>query len=417
MLYVYNFILILSIFFLKVFAFFNSKLKLGFDGRKDWENILERIPYNKKVYWFHCASLGEFDQGLPLMNLIKQQNSDAVIFVTFFSPSGFLHYQKRMNPVDFAMYLPFDTIHNAKKFYSLVKPQVGIFVKYEFWPNFLNQTAQNNIPIISISTLLRPNQIYFKWYGGLFRKALKNVRFFYVQNESTAQLLESLSVNNFEIIGDTRFDRVLENKKIFESKKSNDKTIDQVKFDKFLNEEKAIIFGSSWLPEEDILISYLASNSQQKIILAPHNVNESNILSIEQRVGSRAIRFTQFHSNYNGQQLMILDTIGQLATAYSYGKVAFVGGGFSGSLHNILEPAVFGLPVFFGPNHKKFPEATEFLNNGIGFEVRNLSEFEKNLMGVNENLEFLSEKIIQHVESQRGASEKVLKSLGSKQLI
>ena len=169
MLYVYNFILILSIFFLKVFAFFNSKLKLGFDGRKDWENILERIPYNKKVYWFHCASLGEFDQGLPLMNLIKQQNSDALILVTFFSPSGFLHYQKRMNPVDFAMYLPFDTIHNVKKFYSLVKPQVGIFVKYEFWPNFLNQAAQNNIPIISISTLLRPNQIYFKWYGGLFR--------------------------------------------------------------------------------------------------------------------------------------------------------------------------------------------------------------------------------------------------------
>jgi 3-deoxy-D-manno-octulosonic-acid transferase len=417
MLYVYNFLLILSVNILRIFAFFNSKLKLGINGRKNWESYLKSIPKNKKVYWFHCASLGEFDQGLPLMNILKEKNADALIVVTFFSPSGFMHYNKRIHPVDYAMYLPFDTKRNAAKFLAILNPVVGIFVKYEFWPNLLNEAEKKQIPIVSISTLLRSNQIYFKWYGGLFRKALKNVRFFFVQNQATSKLLSELGLHNFEIIGDTRFDRVIENKVIFEAKKLDKLSSEQQKFETFLNGEKAIIFGSSWMPEEEILVSFLAANHNDKIIVAPHNVSESNIVSICSRIGSKAIRFTSFDANFKDQQVLILDTIGQLATAYSHGKVAFVGGGFSGSLHNILEPAVFGLPVFFGPSHRKFPEAEAFLKNGIGFEVKNYSDFENNLIEVSKNLDRLSREIIQYVESQKGAASKIVNSNVFKALI
>ena len=410
MLLIYNFLTVVSTFILKFFALFNAKINTGIKGRKLWEQTLLEIPKEKKVFWFHCASLGEFDQGLPLMNLLKNNDSEVCIVVSFFSPSGFLNYNKRVHPVDYALYLPFDTKKNAAKFLSILKPVAGIFVKYEFWPNFLNEAAKINVPIFSISTLLRPNQIYFKWYGALFRKALKNVRFFFVQNETSARLLDRLGLGNYEIIGDTRFDRVIENKSNFEASKELKNTPEKERFETFLNGNKAIIFGSSWAPEEEILISFLKKSSNQKIILAPHNVSESNISAIQQKLDSKAIRFTKFDGNYHGQQVLILDTIGQLATAYSYGKIAFVGGGFSGKLHNILEPAVFGLPVLFGPKHSKFPEADSFLKNGIGFEVKNNKELEKVLNDLEGDLHHFSQRTIQFVESQKGAAIKILNS-------
>jgi 3-deoxy-D-manno-octulosonic-acid transferase len=414
MLLIYNFLTVVSTFILKFFALFNAKINTGIKGRKLWEQTLLEIPKEKKIFWFHCASLGEFDQGLPLMNLLKNKDTEVFIVVSFFSPSGFLNYNKRVHPVDYALYLPFDTKKNAAKFLSILNPVAGIFVKYEFWPNFLNEAAKINVPIFSISTLLRPNQIYFKWYGALFRKALKNVRFFFVQNETTAILLDRLGLGNYEIIGDTRFDRVIENKSIFEASKELKSTTEKERFETFLNGNKAIIFGSSWAPEEEILISFLKKNSNQKIILAPHNVSESNISVIQQKLDSKAIRFTKFDGNYHGQQVLILDTIGQLATAYSYGKIAFVGGGFSGKLHNILEPAIFGLPVLFGPKHSKFPEADSFLKNGIGFEVKNNKELEKVLNDLEGDLHHFSQKTIQFVESQKGAAIKILNSYNFK---
>ncbi|MBM3186748.1 MAG: 3-deoxy-D-manno-octulosonic acid transferase, partial [Bacteroidetes bacterium] len=316
---------------------------MGLEGRKNWKSAIEEIPKDKPIIWFHCASLGEFDQGLPNMNLIKAKNPSLQIVVTFFSPSGYLHYQKRKNPVDFAFYLPFDTRSNAKEFLSLLNPRIGFFVKYEFWPNILNEAKNKGIPIFSVATILRSNQIYFKWYGGLFRNALKRVDYFFVQNEETTELLNQIGIHNHEIIGDTRFDRVLENKMLFEKSKSN---VEFDIFDRFLGKDKAIIFGSSWSPEEQILISFLSENKTQKVILAPHNVSETNIKSLHLKLEKKAVRFTSFADDYSNQQVLILDTIGHLSTAYSFGKVAFVGGGFSGSLHNILEPAVFGLPVF-----------------------------------------------------------------------
>jgi 3-deoxy-D-manno-octulosonic-acid transferase len=260
MLLIYNFLTVVSTFILKFFALFNAKINTGIKGRKLWEQTLLEIPKEKKIFWFHCASLGEFDQGLPLMNLLKNKDTEVFIVVSFFSPSGFLNYNKRVHPVDYALYLPFDTKKNAAKFLSILNPVAGIFVKYEFWPNFLNEAAKINVPIFSISTLLRPNQIYFKWYGALFRKALKNVRFFFVQNETTAILLDRLGLGNYEIIGDTRFDRVIENKSIFEASKELKSTTEKERFETFLNGNKAIIFGSSWAPEEEILISFLKKN-------------------------------------------------------------------------------------------------------------------------------------------------------------
>ena len=414
MLFLYNTLLSIFLPILKVISVFNAKLKLGLEGRKNWRSAIDKIPKDKPVMWFHCASLGEFDQGLPLMNLIKSKNPSFQIVVTFFSPSGYLHYQKRKNPVDFAFYLPFDTRSNAKEFLSLLKPKIGFFVKYEFWANFLNEAKNQRIPIFSVASILRPNQIYFKWYGGLFRNALKNVSFFFVQNNETAELLIQLGIHNYEIIGDTRFDRVLENKILFEQTKNN---LDFDVFGKFLSNQKALIFGSSWSQEEQILFSFLAENKSQKVILAPHNVSESNVESLQQKLGENAVRFTSFENNFSNQQILILDTIGHLSTAYSYGKVAFVGGGFSGSLHNILEPAVFGLPIFFGPKHDKFPEANAFIEEGIGFEVVNFEEFKKKLKEIEPDLITLSTKTKTFVESQRGSSEKILENQEVKTLL
>lgn len=413
-LFIYNILLITFLPIFRLIAIFNPKLKVGLDGRKNWSSEINKIPKDGPVIWFHCASLGEFDQGLPLMNLIKSKNPSCQIVVTFFSPSGYLHYQKRKNPVDFALYLPFDTKSNAKEFLRLLKPKMGFFVKYEFWPNFLNEAKNQRIPIFSVATILRSNQIYFKWFGSLFRNALKNVNYFFAQNKETGELLDITGIKNYDIIGDTRFDRVIENRKLFEQTKSN---LDFDVFGKFLGSEKALIFGSSWSPEEQILFSFLADNKSQKVILAPHDVSESNVESLQQKLGTNAIRFTLFEKDFSNQQVLILDTIGHLSAAYSFGKVAFVGGGFSGSLHNILEPAVFGLPVLFGPNHAKFPEANQFINQGIGFEVRSYQEFKKKLNEIEPELDSLSKKTIEFVESQRGASEKILENPVVKNLL
>jgi 3-deoxy-D-manno-octulosonic-acid transferase len=405
---IYNILLGISPSILKFIALFNSKLRLGIEGRKNWRLEIENIPKDKEIIWFHCASLGEFDQGLPLMNLMKAKNPSFQIVVTFFSPSGFLHYQKRKNPVDYAMYLPFDRRSYAKEFITTLKPKMGLFIKYEFWPNFLNEAKKQKIPIFSVATILRPNQIYFKWYGRLFRNALKNVSFFYVQNKETSTLLNQLEINNYEIIGDTRFDRVIENKTLFEQAKNNH---DFEKFAQFLENKKAIIFGSSWKPEENILFSFLAINQSEKIILAPHNVSEANIHSIEEKIGKSAVRFTRFEKDYVDHQVLILDTIGHLSTAYSFGKLAFVGGGFSGNLHNILEPAVFGLPVFFGPKYEKFPEAHEFIKNGIGFEIKGFNDFQLKLIEMESKLDSIALETTAFVERHRGASCKILKML------
>ena len=329
------------------------------------------------------------------------------LLVTFFSPSGMEHYHKRNHCVDLAIYLPIDTTQNAIDFLKLTRPKIGVFVKYEFWANYILEAKKQKIKIVSIATILRKNQIYFKYYGSFFRNMLRSIDYFFVQNDATKTLLNSIEIENVAVVGDTRFDNVLANKIRFE--KSEKSKADFV-FQTFLANEKAIIFGSSWEPEEKILQDSLKLLVKEKIIIAPHNVSEGNCQRLQQFLGSNAIRFTQF-DHFSNQSILILDTIGHLSSAYHYGKVAFVGGGFSGQLHNILEPAVFGLPVFFGPKHSKFPEASIFIEEGFAFYIETPTEFIVKLTFVSENQAELSQKAIDFIDEQKGAAAKIASAL------
>jgi 3-deoxy-D-manno-octulosonic-acid transferase len=405
--WIYSLAIQLYGFGIRIVSNFNPKAKEWIDGRKNWQNKLKELPKSTSIIWFHCASLGEFDQALPLMWELKKKHENAFILVTFFSPSGINHFHKRNHCVDKAVYLPLDTPKNAKKFIQIVKPKLAVFVKYEFWANFIFELKKQQIRLISVATIVRSDQVFFKWYGGFFRKVLYAFDFFYVQNNESITLLNSIGIKNAKNVGDTRFDNVIANKIRFE--KSEKSKADFV-FQTFLANEKAIIFGSSWEPEEKILQDSLKLLAKDKIIIAPHNVSEGNCQRLQQFLGSNAIRFTQF-DHFSNQSILILDTIGHLSSAYHYGKVAVVGGGFSGQLHNILEPAVFGLPVFFGPKHSKFPEAAIFINEGFAFHIDAATEFKERLDFVSKNEKQLSKKASDFIKKQKGAAERIANDL------
>ncbi len=378
--------------------FFHPKAKAWVEGRKNWKKQLPALN-GQDVYWFHCASLGEFDQGIPVMNYLREHLPDAYIVTTFFSPSGMEHYHKRNHPCDFVCYLPIDTPKNASHFVTHFKPKVSLFVKYEFWENHINAAKKQGSQIYSISTLFRPNQHFFKpIIGKISRGVLFDFDHFFVQNDITLKLLNSIGITKATLTGDTRFDRVLENKKQLQP---NTILIDFVG-----NSANTLIAGSVWNPDLDLLESTLKSNQFTKTIIAPHQINEGMIQSIIDRFPHLCERYTTF-ANEN-KPILILDTIGHLASAYSYGQLAYVGGGFSGQLHNILEPAVFGLPVIFGPKHSKFPEAALFKKEGIGFSISTPEEFDSLIERLNsENLAALSNKTAQFVAKNTGASAKI----------
>jgi 3-deoxy-D-manno-octulosonic-acid transferase len=380
-------------------ALFNPKAKNWIDGRKDYFEHLPQIPTDQKVIWFHCASLGEFDMALPVMNLIKERHPSIFLLVTFFSPSGMEHYNKRKHQVDLAVYLPSDKPSNAEKFIKHFHPDKVFFVKYEFWSNYIFEAKKQNVQVFSLCSIFREDHRFFKWYGGFFRKTLKEVNFFYTQNETSTLLLADIGITNFMTSGDTRFDRVIENKKSLES---------NPRIEAFLKNEKAFIIGSSWPEDETIVLPYILQNPNKKFIIAPHNIDEAYVNAIETKLLNLTERFTE---NNGGKNLLILNTIGHLASAYSYGEIAYVGGGFSGNLHNILEPAVFGLPVLFGPKFKRFPEASQFIHLGIGFSVKTSEEFTFTLNEIYKNLPAISEKTSNTVTKNTGASVKILDHL------
>ena len=383
---------------LRIASIFNLKIRAGLEGRKNWSSILEDIPKNAEVIWFHCASLGEFDQGLPVMHGLKNKKPNAFILVTFFSPSGMEHYEKRTHPVDKALYLPFDTKTNALTFIQKAKPKLAVFVKYEFWPNFILECKASNVKLVSISTLLRKNQIYFKGYGGFFALILKNIDYFFVQNEETKTLLESIGVQDITLSGDTRYDRVLQHK---EAATETDSILSN-----FSAKRPVLIVGSSWETEEKIIKQFLESNPETKVIIAPHNIKRANIERIETLIDQPTMRYTDFNEAHV-QRVLILDTIGHLSTAYQHADYALIGGGFSGSLHNILEAAAFGLPVFFGPHHQKFPEAQSFIDTGIGFVVKNAEQLSEKINALGNQGE-LKQKIEDFIQSQAGATDKIV---------
>ena len=400
----YNIAIALYSFAIRIATLFNQKAKDWVNGRANFWSKLPDVQ-NKKVIWFHCASLGEFDQGLPLMKLIKEEDPELYLLVTFFSPSGFNHYHKRQHSIDFACYLPSDSVKNAQKFVAHFRPAQSFFVKYEFWSNYIYALKNAGSKIYSISTLLRPKHRFFKWYGGFFRKTLKQFDYFFVQNESTKDLLQSIEIKNVLVTGDTRFDRVIEHKNSLQQNEV---------ISNFVGSSKNVfICGSTWSVDEEMLMDEINSSRFEKVIIAPHQIGSEHVKSISSAINRPFFCISEYYDiqKIQSSEVLILDSIGQLSSAYAYAQIAYIGGGFTGKLHNILEPAVFGLPVFFGPKHSRFPEASAFIEEGFGFEVSNKNELPKLLDSIIEHRETLSLKAIEHVAKNAGASKKIFLSL------
>lgn len=399
---IYNLVIILYGILLKIASLFHPKAKQWVEGRKKWFSQLPIIEQNRQVVWFHCASLGEFDQALPIINLMKEKDAHLFVLVTFFSPSGFLHYHKRQHKADYVCYLPLDTPSNATKFIRHFHPQKVFFVKYEFWANYIFELKKTTAPLYLVSALFRKEQRFFKRKGNFFQSILFQFDHFFVQNKLSADLLKSIGITNYTITGDTRFDRVLENKKNLQSNPI---------LEAFLEHQPTFILGSSWIEDEEVVIPLMNNQTiSTKVIIAPHDISENHIEKIAELLSVPFIRYTELTNGKksSGEQVLILDTIGALANAYSYGNLAYIGGGFSGSLHNILEPAVFGLPVIFGPKHSKFPEGEAFISNGIGFSIKNSEELTQLLQQIHLQLDEIKDKTIQFVENQAGASQKII---------
>lgn len=396
--FLYNLSIHFYFYFIWLVSPFIPKAKLFIEGRKKIWDKLNKID-NSNIIWFHCASLGEFDQGIPVMSILKEKDPSVKILVTFFSPSGMEHYNKRKHVADYVFYLPIDSKRNAKKFVNIIQPKKIFFVKYEFWLNYIFTAKSHNIPLYSISCILRPDQHFFKPIGKHFRKGLQCFNTFFVQNDETKRLLESINIKDVVITGDTRYDKVIDNRLNL-----REDTI----LHEFLKEEKAIILGSSWQEEEEILSNFLETfKIHDKIIIAPHDISEKHLKKIENLFPSKTIRFSNF-DHYDNQQIIIIDCIGKLANAYYYGKLAFVGGGFSGSLHNTLEPIVFGVPTVFGPKHSKFPEADFFIQENVALNVTNDMELHNAYEHFSKNYLETKNKCEELINLSKGASQKII---------
>ena len=380
-------------------------------GRKNiFENIKSKIlnPKSNNIVWFHCASLGEFEQGRPLMEKLKLQQRDVKILLTFFSPSGY-EIRKNYAGADFIFYLPMDTPSNAKKFIEIVNPQKVFFVKYEFWFNYLTELKNKNIPTYLVSGIFRENHHFFKSTGAWFRKQLSSFTHFFLQDEKSVEMLNSIGCTNTTLCGDTRFDRVFEVSK-------NAKQLDLVKL--FVEDKKVMIVGSSWLEDEKIIANYFTNPKSQilnyKIIIAPHEINEKHLVSIEGQFSSTCLRYSKAtEKNISEAQVLIIDNIGMLSSLYQYGTIAFIGGGFGKGIHNILEAATFGLPVIFGPNYHKFVEAKELIKLGGAFSIKDVSEFEKTmaLLSDEQVLKTASQISKMYVQGRIGATDKILSKI------
>ena len=405
MLFLYNLVISIAGFFLKIVALFSPKIKLFTEGRKNVFTILEeKIKPSDKTIWFHSASLGEYEQGLPVIEKIKEKYPSHKIIVTFFSPSGY-EVRKNNTVADVTIYLPLDSKSNAKKFLKLVHPELAFFIKYEFWLNYLNELKNNQTPTYLISGIFRDNQMFFKWYGGFYRKALTAFTYFFVQNESSKQKIESIGFHNVIVSGDTRFDRV---NAILE----RDNTLEFIH--NFKNNSPTIVIGSSWPKDEALLAEYINQAPENvKFIIAPHNIKADQIAALKAQITKSTVLFSEKKeldlSHYN---VFIIDTIGLLTKIYSYGTIAYVGGGFGNpGIHNILEPATFGIPIVIGPNYSNFAEAVELVALGGCLVISNHNELKQNLDRLLNDNSFLNEKsqICQsYIQNNKGATNSIM---------
>jgi 3-deoxy-D-manno-octulosonic-acid transferase len=383
-------------------SLFNRKARLWIKGRKGiFDKIKELVRDKKNLFWFHASSLGEFEQGRPLIEALKNKNKSIKILLTFFSPSGY-EIRKNYKPADYIFYLPLDTKINALRFIKSVNPSNAFFIKYEFWYHFLNQLKINNIPVYLISANFRQNQVFFKWYGGWFRNMLHKFTRIFVQNKKSEFLLKQIGLDNVTVSGDTRFDRVAEIAR-------HAKTIEIA--EKFRHGNPVIIGGSTWEKDEEILVEFINKSSIDiKYIIAPHEIHESSIQRIMKSINKPVIRFSSATiANINDYQVLVIDNIGMLSSLYRYADIAYIGGGFGVGIHNILEAATFGLPLVFGPNYGKFQEAVDLVESGGAFPVNSFASLKIQF----ENLLGKSKKN----EAGRIAREYVLKNQGATDII
>lgn len=407
----YNLAIYLYAFVIRIISPFHGKARKMIVGHKQTYKILkEQIDQNAEYIWFHAASLGEFEQGRPIMEAVKKQYPNYKILLTFFSPSGY-EVRKDYDGADVVCYLPFDKKRNVKKFLKLVQPKLVVFIKYEFWYNFVNQLYKRNIPIYMVSAIFRPNQIFFKWYGADMRKLLDKYTRICVQDENSKQLLNNIGKKNVVVCGDTRFDRVIDIK-------NNSQPLELIGlFSKQGTGEKTKVFiaGSSWPKDEDVFIPYFNNNSELKLIIAPHEIDEAHLKYIESNLKRPFIRYSQAtEKNVENYDCIIIDSFGLLSSIYRYGDIAYIGGGFGAGIHNILEAAVYEIPVVFGPNFKKFKEAHDLIGNGGGYSIKKQQDFNglmDEFMQYNESLHAAGQHAGAYVQSNKGAVISVLRQM------
>ncbi|UMB52835.1 3-deoxy-D-manno-octulosonic acid transferase [Lutibacter sp. A64] len=407
--FLYNILIFKASLILKVLALFNKKIKLFVEGRKQTFSLLKNnISPSDIIIWMHCASLGEFEQGRPILEKIKEKHPTKKLVLTFFSPSGY-EIRKNYNGADVVCYLPLDSKKNSKIFLDIVHPETAIFVKYEFWPNLLKELKTRNINTILISGIFRENQAFFKWYGGFMRKALQTFSYFFVQDKLSENLLKGIHLNNVIACGDTRFDRVYEITK-------QDNTLDFIS--EFKNNNYTLVAGSTWKDDEEFLVDYInnKASEQEKFIIAPHNINSKDIEELKNSISKKVVLFSEKEGkNLQEYQVFIIDTIGILTKVYSYANIAYVGGGYTKSgVHNVLEPATFGLPIIIGPNYSKFIEVKELVAKEACFSINNSQKLSVLLNSFfiekNKRLE-ASSKALEYVIDKTGASVKILNYL------
>lgn len=386
MFFLYNLIVVFAEFLVKILAVFSPKLKLFVDGRKSvFDTIASKIEATDKTIWFHAASLGEYEQGLPVIEQMKLKFPNHKIILTFFSPSGF-EVRKNNTIADVTVYLPIDTRSNAKKFVDLVHPEMVFFIKYEYWPNYLNVLKAQQISTYLISGIFREKQLFFKWYGGFYRNALDTFEHFFVQNSHSKELLLQLGKSNVTVSGDTRFDRVAT---ILEK----DNQLDFIT--EFKNNKLTIVVGSCWPEDESLLVDFINSTAHQvKFILAPHNIKAEQIQELKQSITKKTVLFSEKEGkNLADFDVFLIDTIGILTKIYSEADIAYVGGGFGNpGVHNILEPATFGVPIVIGPNYSHFAEATALVNMGGCVSISNAANLNDILVNLIQNITIREEK-------------------------
>ena len=400
---IYNLIIYLYLLGVAIYSRFNEKVRKMWRGEREAFRILrEKVDPSAKYVWFHAASLGEFEQGRPLMEQLRKDHPEYKILLTFFSPSGY-EVRKNYEGADIICYLPLDTITNARRFLRTIRPVKAYFIKYEFWYNYLHILKHRGVPVYSVSSIFRPDQVFFKWYGRQYSRVLKCFTHFFVQNEVSKELLAKIHITNVTIVGDTRFDRVLQIKEAA-------KQLPVV--EAFASDHQVFVAGSSWPPDEEIFIKYFNQHPEWKLIIAPHVIGEDHLRQIEKLLeGRKIVRYTEAtEANVKDAEVLMINCFGLLSSIYHYGDVAYVGGGFGVGIHNLLEAAVWDVPVFFGPNNQKFQEAQGLKKCG-GFEISSYEDFASLMDRFATDTPYLKEqgkKAGQFVQSLAGATKKVM---------